>query len=242
MNLKLLVLKFKVKYFSRFAKPEDFNNILREEGITIGKGTIFYGPNTQTIDRQRPWMLKIGEYCKITKGCTILTHDYSRSVLRRAYHDIVCEAGMTIIGNNVFIGMNSIILMGTHIGNNVIIGAGSVVSGDIPDNVVVAGNPARIIRTLDEHYEIRKEKCLEEAKLFVKSYYDQYHEIPSISKMTAFFPLFLKRERRELEKNKISINWNGDEPQEILNDFLLTEPLYNSFEDFINDALGKAGD
>ena len=52
--------------------------------------------------------------------------------------------GATIeIGDNVFIGMNSIILMGSHIGNNVIIGAGSVVSGNIPDNSVVGGGPSQ---------------------------------------------------------------------------------------------------
>lgn len=234
---KILLLKFKVKYMPKLTKPEDFNMILRMEGITVGKGTIFYGPNTQTIDRQRPWMLKIGEYCKITKGCTILTHDYSRSVLRRAYHDIICEAGETIIGDNVFIGMNSTILMGTHIGNNVIVGAGSVVSGNIPDNCVVAGNPARIIRSLDEHFERRKKKYIEEAKLFVRTYYDHYGTLPSVSKMTAFFPLFLKRDEKELKKYNINTKWNGDEESEIIADFLKTRPLYDSFEAFLEDAL-----
>ena len=50
------------------------------------------------------------------------------------------------IGNNVFIGMKSTILKGVHIGNNVIVGAGSVVVKDVPDNCIVAGNPAKIIR------------------------------------------------------------------------------------------------
>ena len=50
------------------------------------------------------------------------------------------------IGENCFIGMNSIILKGTVIGNNSIVGAGSVVCGCFPDNVVIAGNPAKIIK------------------------------------------------------------------------------------------------
>lgn len=54
-----------------------------------------------------------------------------------------------IIGNNCFIGMNSIILKGTVIGDNTTIGAGSVVSGEIPANCIAAGNPAKIIKYFD---------------------------------------------------------------------------------------------
>lgn len=50
------------------------------------------------------------------------------------------------IGNNVWIGGNSVVLMGVTIGNNAIVGAGSVVTHDIPDNAVVVGNPARVIK------------------------------------------------------------------------------------------------
>lgn len=52
------------------------------------------------------------------------------------------------IGDNVFIGCNSIILKGTEIGENSVVGAGSVVCGSFPANVVIAGNPAKVIRHL----------------------------------------------------------------------------------------------
>ena len=70
---------------------------------------------------------------------------------------MLCKAGVTRIGDNVLIGVHSIVTMGVKIGNNVIIGAGSVVTKDIPSNVVAAGNPAKDICTLDDYYK----KCNE---------------------------------------------------------------------------------
>lgn len=52
------------------------------------------------------------------------------------------------IGKNCFIGVNSIILKGTELGDNCVVGAGAVVSGKFPENSVIVGNPARIIKTL----------------------------------------------------------------------------------------------
>jgi acetyltransferase-like isoleucine patch superfamily enzyme len=53
-------------------------------------------------------------------------------------------AGNVLVGENSFIGSNSVIKQGTKIGENVIIGAGSVVLNDVPDNAIAYGNPARI--------------------------------------------------------------------------------------------------
>ena len=61
------------------------------------------------------------------------------------------KIGILQIGNNVFVGANSIVLPNVRIGDNVIIGAGSVISKDVPSNSVYAGNPAHLICTFSEY-------------------------------------------------------------------------------------------
>ena len=236
-RLFLIYLKIKLRFFYRFCNRNLlFIKILKLEGFEVGNDTFFFDPNSTTIDRERPWMLKIGAYCKIAKGTIILTHDYSRSVLRRRYGEIIGEARKTVIGDNVFIGMNSIILMGASIGSNVIIGAGSVVSGIVPNDVVIAGNPARIIRSLEEHYNKRKERYIEEGKLYAREFFKRYGRKPSIKDMNSFFPIYLERTVAAISENEININLSGDSSSEILEEFLKSAPIYNTFEEFLVDT------
>ena len=222
-----------LKFFPRFMTSNDLCDILHQGGIHVGKGTVFYYPYTITVDMERPWMISIGEYCKITKGVIILAHDYSRSVIRRSHDLIIGEAGRTLIGDNVFIGMNSIILMGSQIGNNCIVGAGSVVKGDFPDNSVIAGNPAKVICTLDQYVNKRKSKVITEAFLYASSFNERYRRYPKIKEMGPFFPLFLKRDATQITENDISLHWNGDEEKEILESFLRSQPMYKNYEEFL---------
>lgn len=61
------------------------------------------------------------------------------------------EYGMDVtIGDNVWLGGNTVVMPGVHIGNNVVIGGGSVVTKDIPDNVIAVGNPCRVLRKITE--------------------------------------------------------------------------------------------
>lgn len=233
--MKLLDIIYKIRKRLGFTKPDDYLDYLRRHGVRIGKGTHAFSHNIY-IDSQRPWMLSIGDYCKLTHGVIILQHDYSRSVLRRVYGDVIGESMPTSIGDNVFIGMNSVILMGANIGNNVIIGAGSVVKGNIPDNVVIAGSPARVICSLEEYYLKRKQRYINEAILTATTFYDYYNRYPSIEEMGAFFPLFLERSMDALKTNKIFTALSGDDEEDIINHFLKSESYYPNFEKFLDDV------
>ncbi len=95
--------------------------------------------------------IKIGKNATIGANCKIIDSDFhpiNSEYRRLGLNQQYTKRAPIYIGDNCFIGMNSIILKGTTIGNNVVIGAGSVVSGTFPDNCIIAGNPAKIIRQI----------------------------------------------------------------------------------------------
>ena len=121
--------------------------ILRLFGAKIGKGCYIY-TSLMNFDKIYTDKIDIGNNVTIAKGVILLCHDMAKDYVHKKEHnnEIV---GKIKIGNNCFIGTNSIILPDVKIGNNVIIGAGSIVSKHIQDNVVVAGNPAKVIREFE---------------------------------------------------------------------------------------------
>ena len=124
---------------------------LKIYGIKIGVNTmISFGAK---LDTHRGKII-IGDNCLITHGVKILSHDGAMRLINLSDNG----NGIVKIGNNVFIGVNSIILRNVTIGDNVVIAAGSVVTKDIPSNTLVAGNPAKLIKKLDGPFPILNDR------------------------------------------------------------------------------------
>ena len=187
MGIKALLMK--VIYGDR-ADSDSYVKYLRKKGMRIGERTTVYNPRSSVIDETRPWLVEIGDDVKLTHGVIILTHGYDWSVFKVRDGEVFGSAGKVTIGNNVFVGMNTVILKGVTIGDNVIIGAGSLVNKDIPDNCVVAGNPARVIMSLDEYHEKRKAAQVAEACQLAEEYRKVYGKEPDEKALDEFFWLF----------------------------------------------------
>ena len=101
--------------------------------------------NVSIIDGLIPQFVKIGRNFVSGPNSIILSHDASYFFLTSKYKVKPVE-----IGDDVFLGAGAIVLPGVRVGNRVVIGAGSIVTKDVPEGVVVAGNPAIFICTTDE--------------------------------------------------------------------------------------------
>jgi acetyltransferase-like isoleucine patch superfamily enzyme len=126
-------------------------------GVTIGKDCEIY---PEVSWGSELYLITIGDNVRLTSGVKFVTHDGGIWTLRKmGLLENADLFGPITIGNNVHVGLNVIIMPGISIGNNCIIGCGAVVTRNIPDNSVVAGVPAKIIKSTDEYYNKLKNSC-----------------------------------------------------------------------------------
>lgn len=110
--------------------------------IAIGEGCGISGSTIYAMDE-----ISIGKRVLIGGNCKIIDNDFHplAASMRNPQKPEDIKKRPIKIGDDCFIGANSIILKGTTLGNNCVVGAGSVVHGIWPDNSIIAGNPARLI-------------------------------------------------------------------------------------------------
>lgn len=161
------------KCFSKIKKrtKKDQVELLIKHGLKVGSNFNMYG---NCIDFGHCFLVEIGNDVTIT-NCTILAHD--ASIKKQTGYS---KVGKVIIGDRCFIGWGSIILPNVKIGNDVIVGAGAVVTKDVPNNSIVAGNPAKVIGNTQDYIAKHKNSINKKPTFDV---YWPYKDIEEINKM-----------------------------------------------------------
>lgn len=166
-----IINKLKELYYQQ--NSEKYIRYLKIKGIKVGNRTVIFDPKRVQIDTTRPELLEIGDHVFIHRGTIILTHDWASWCFVEKYNEFIPAHAKVKIGNNVWFGENVTIMPGVEIGDNVIIGLGAIVTKSIPSNSVVVGTPAKVICSIDEYFEKRKIKyvneCIEYAKAIINS-------------------------------------------------------------------------
>lgn len=147
--LHSLKQKLKSYYYLKIKKlsASDYNIMLmRNSGIKVGENCRIFSRITTT----EPFLVAIGNRVTISSDVEFCTHDNGIIKVIPGKTDAV---GPISVGNDCFIGMHSILMLGVSLGDNCIVGAGSVVTHSFPPHTVLAGNPARAICTTEEYAE-----------------------------------------------------------------------------------------
>lgn len=133
--------------------------ILQRFGVTV-RGLPLWISSTAYFDYRGG--ITVGDRCVISNDVCLLTHDYSMDVVGERRFGVgensLVRSAPIEVGDQAFIGMNSMILPGVTIGPGAIVGAGSVVTRDVPADTVVAGNPAAVVSDTDAYWERSHQK------------------------------------------------------------------------------------
>ncbi len=133
----------------------------RKLGVSVGEGCRIY---TKDFGGKEPYLVDVGNNVTITRGVRILTHDGALSLVKGPNNSRAYKYRKVKIGDNVFVGVDSIILPGVSVGDNTVVAAGSVVTKSFPGGEVIGGNPAKRIARYDSFIE-NNTKFLREGKM-----------------------------------------------------------------------------
>ncbi|HEX4436216.1 MAG TPA: acyltransferase [Solirubrobacteraceae bacterium] len=135
----------------------------RRQGVHIGERLDLIGGHPKTFGSE-PYLITIGDDVTISNEVVFITHDGGLRVIRHEHPGAFYYAPITV-GDRVFIGAGAWLLPGVHIGAGAIIGARALVTREVPPNTVVAGVPARPIKSVEEYVSGHVEDWLDTAGL-----------------------------------------------------------------------------
>jgi len=125
--------------------------MLVARGMHIGRDV--WLPASTWIDADHAYLISIGDHCGFGEGCMLLAHDAQMDEFLDA-----ARIGRVLIHESCHIGARTVVLPGVEIGPRTIVGSNSVVSRSLPPDTVCAGNPARVICTLEEYLGKHRER------------------------------------------------------------------------------------
>ena len=154
MKLLRVIIGLVQKLYRYIYTSVDSVGYARSLGVKIGQNCRLLNVSFGT----EPYLITLGDHVSAT-STKFVTHDGGIWVFRDRFQDIDIVAPIKI-GNNVYLGLDTVILPGVTIGDNVIIGARAVVTNDIPSNCVAVGIPARPIKSIDDYWKNVEKKTL----------------------------------------------------------------------------------
>lgn len=154
-----------VRMYHRLQEKKKCNYLdgLVRKGLHLGENVAII--DTFFFDPSHCFLISIGDNCTICPNVRLIAHDASTKG-----HLGYTKIGRIDVRANCFIGDSTLVLPGVTIGPNSIVGAGSIVKRDIPPYSVAAGNPARVICSLDEYLEKMRLKS-KDKKIFNEGYF-----------------------------------------------------------------------
>jgi acetyltransferase-like isoleucine patch superfamily enzyme len=151
-GLELQIGKRGTIRFGRFTWIGDGSKIRCHEGeVVIGDKTVMGQECTISAYKH----VRIGEQCVIADRAMFIDFDHGTVEVERPIRAQGIYKRAVDVGSNVWIGYGVCVLRGAQVGDNSVVGTNSVVTKDVPANVVVGGQPARILRVREAPHELR---------------------------------------------------------------------------------------
>lgn len=218
-----------------YGSRADTNRYIRymnRMGAQIDESVQMSVPESVRLDITTPWMLRIGKNVYIAEGVKIMTHDASWMVLMGRNGKLHGHIGPVSIGDNVFLGIDSIVLCNVSICDNVIVGAGAVVTSSIRSSGVYAGNPARKVMELEQMEAVRESRQLKEALMLADRYQDRYGTFPPREVFREYFWLFEKKDTDRLPESFRRQMTHSGNFETVVKRFMESEPEFDGYEAF----------